>query len=47
MSENFILSEKLEDNKAAAEWGIRQAELLKKGEKNNDKFSFWCKINKK
>ena len=23
---------KLEDNKAAAEWGIRQAELIKKGE---------------
>ena len=32
MSERIILSEKLEDNKAAAEWGIRQAELLKKGE---------------
>ncbi len=32
MSEKIILSEKLEDNKAAAEWGIRQAELIKKGE---------------
>lgn len=32
MSERIILSEKLEDNKAAAEWGIKQAELIKKGE---------------
>ncbi|MCM1264199.1 MAG: hypothetical protein NC313_15925 [Butyrivibrio sp.] len=32
MSERFILSEKLEDNKVAAEWGIKQAELIKKGE---------------
>ena len=32
MSERSILSEKLEDNKAAAEWGIRQAELIKKSE---------------
>ena len=32
MSERIILSEKLEDNKAAAEWGIRQAELMKKDE---------------
>lgn len=32
MSEKIILSEKLEDNKAAAEWGIKQAELIKKGE---------------
>lgn len=32
MSEKFILSEKLEDNKVAAEWGIKQAELIKKGE---------------
>lgn len=32
MSERTILSEKLEDNKAAAEWGIKQAELIKKGE---------------
>lgn len=32
MFEKIILSEKLEDNKAAAEWGIRQAELMKKGE---------------
>lgn len=32
MSERIILSEKLEDNKAVAEWGIRQAELMKKGE---------------
>lgn len=32
MSERIILSEKLEDNKKAAEWGIRQAELMKKSE---------------
>lgn len=32
MSERIILSEKPEDNKAAVEWGIRQAELIKKGE---------------
>ncbi len=32
MSERIILSEKLEDNKAAAEWGIKQADLIKKGE---------------
>lgn len=32
MSEKIILSEKLEDNKSAAEWGRRQAELIKKGE---------------
>ena len=32
MAERTILSEKLEDNKAAAEWGIKQAELIKKGE---------------
>lgn len=32
MSERFILSEKLEDNKVAAEWGVKQAELIKKGE---------------
>lgn len=32
MSERIILSEKLEDNKAAAEWGIKQAELIKKSE---------------
>ena len=32
MSERIILSEKLEDNKAAVEWGIKQAELIKKGE---------------
>ncbi|MBD5483999.1 MAG: hypothetical protein HDR18_00470 [Lachnospiraceae bacterium] len=32
MSERIILSERLEDNRAAAEWGIRQAELMKKGE---------------
>jgi len=32
MSESVILSEKLEDNKVAAEWGIKQAELIKKGE---------------
>ena len=32
MSERIILSEKPEDNKAAAEWGIKQADLIKKGE---------------
>lgn len=32
MSEKIILSEKLEDNKAAAEWGMKQAELIRKGE---------------
>lgn len=32
MSERIILSEKLEDNKVAAEWGIKQAELIRKGE---------------
>lgn len=28
MSERTILSEKLEDNKTAVEWGIKQAELI-------------------
>jgi hypothetical protein len=32
MSERAILSEKLEDNQEAAEWGRKQAELMKKGE---------------
>lgn len=32
MPSKVILSEKLEDNKAAAEWGIQQAELIKKSE---------------
>ena len=32
MSERIVLSEKVEDNKAAVEWGIKQAELIKKGE---------------
>jgi hypothetical protein len=32
MSERVILSEKLEDNKAAAEWGVKQAELMRKSE---------------
>ena len=32
MTKKTILSEKFEDNKAAAEWGIRQAELIKKSE---------------
>lgn len=32
MSAHMILSEKLEDNEAAAEWGRKQAELMKKGE---------------
>ena len=29
----IILSEKLEDNQAAAEWGRKQAELIKKVKK--------------
>ena len=32
MSERIILSEKPEDNKEAAEWGAKQAELIKKSE---------------
>ena len=32
MKQRAILSEKYEDNKAAAEWGIKQAELLQKSE---------------
>ena len=32
MTKIAILSEKAEDNKAAAEWGIKQAELLQKSE---------------
>lgn len=32
MAEHSILSEKLEDNEAAVEWGKKQAELMKKGE---------------
>lgn len=37
MSKNAILSEKLEDNQAAAEWGRKQAELIKKGEEITQK----------
>ena len=32
MNDRVILSEKPEDNQAAAEWGHKQAELIKKGE---------------
>ena len=32
MTKRTILSEKFEYNKAAAEWGNRQAELIKKSE---------------
>jgi hypothetical protein len=32
MYERNILSERLEDNEAAAEWGRRQAELMKKSD---------------
>lgn len=39
MPEKVILSEKLEDNKAAAEWGIKQAELMKKGEEITKRLS--------
>lgn len=37
MSEKAILSEKWEDNKSAAEWGIKQAELIKKSEEITQK----------
>lgn len=37
MSERSILSEKLEDNRKAAEWGIKQAELIKKSEEITQK----------
>lgn len=33
MNDRVILSEKLEDNQAAAEWGRKQAELIKKVKK--------------
>lgn len=33
MKQRAILSEKYEDNKAAAEWGMKQAELMKKVKK--------------
>lgn len=39
MPEKVILSEKLEDNKAAAEWGIKQAKLMKKGEEITKRLS--------
>ena len=32
MSEKCILSEKSEDNRAAVEWGIKQAKVMKKGD---------------
>ena len=32
MKQRAILSAKYEDNKAAAEWGMKQAELMKKSE---------------
>lgn len=32
MTKRAILSEKLDDNKAAAEWGMKQAELIKKSD---------------
>lgn len=32
MRERTILSEKLEDSEAAAKWGTRQGELIKKGD---------------
>ena len=38
MSERMILSEKPEDNKAAAEWGMKQAELMRKGEEITQRF---------
>ena len=33
MNDSVILSEKLEDNQAVAEWGRKQAELIKKVKK--------------
>lgn len=39
MTEKVILSEKLEDNKAAAEWGMKQAELIKKSEEIVEKYT--------
>lgn len=33
MADHSILSEKLEDNEAAVEWGKKQAELIKKGKR--------------
>jgi hypothetical protein len=43
MYDSNILSEKLEDNREAAEWGIKQAELMRKGEeitrKLNEKYA--------
>lgn len=39
MPEKVILSEKLEDNKAAAEWGIKQAKLMKKSEEITQRLS--------
>ena len=53
MRERTILSEKLEDSKAAAEWGIRQGELIKKGMKlledcqRNTLPSFYLVMHKK
>lgn len=37
MSGRMILSEKLEDNQAAAEWGREQAERMRKGEEITQK----------
>ncbi len=39
MRERTILSEKLEDSEAAAKWGIRQGELIKKGDEITRKLS--------
>ncbi len=39
MFERIILSEKLEDNRAAAEWGMKQAELIRKGEEITQKLT--------
>ena len=39
MPEKTILSEKPEDNKDAAEWGRKQAELIKKGEEITKRLS--------
>ena len=39
MNDRVILSEKLEDNQAAAEWGRKQAELIKKGEEITERLN--------
>jgi hypothetical protein len=53
MSERTILSEKPEDNQEAAEWGRKQAELMKKGEEITKRLmekytpSYWKETHKR